>query len=348
MTNSGLIDRLREASEKWSGCRLTATVDSLRGHAEGLVEQSRRCDAGLKALGQRAASLGASDGDAIPKGDYGRLVRQYQKEFEEQSRRFVSISGVLTAAKDSLSRAPEIQSLMHEAERAFEMNPQQAEVLDLLRTEIEALSFEDSTIEELKRQTCSVRQARDSRIRRIQSDSARRVEAELSHQTGAIEDAIRAAEEGKRELQGAVARVRDEIATAEGARGRLEEADRIGTELSGQLIRDLETALGEARERFDMFSARDLGRRLAQARSELSRIRAEIETKRMRFEALRVDYAIMDGPEAGRPEGEARALEERLREAEGDLAAAPCASEWESARAELRVRRVVDRSTRSR
>jgi predicted nucleic acid-binding Zn-ribbon protein len=344
MDVSEVIDSLVVSCQRWSSSPLSALVDSLRVITDDLVERSHRFDMKQKLLAQKLQSLPTEAGGPLSKDEHEKVVRMFQTEIELQMKRFADTSAVISRVRASIPTLPDVVPLLERVLRIIDADPDQAAVLDQPRRELDALRFDDSTIEALKNEIRDVTLERDERIQKIRSDSVSLMEVEKSRKIRELSDQIGAIDSQKAQVQRASDQLRSEISETEDAVRQLDDADQESRKRFFRDSSEVEHSLVVARGRLDALKSSDISSRLAQLRLSFVRLQDELREKEWRKAALEAELASVGDSSNEALERQLQNVDERLRDAENDLSAAPSLREWQNAQSELKIRRRIDRS----
>ena len=247
----------------------------------------------------------------------------------------VEFSDVFAELRGALQKVPDVGKLMGDVECALKTDEKKLELLEAMRAEIDALKYGDETIARIKKQIDDVKRFRDARIKEVQMKVNKQMEERRNEAVKEVEEFVAQAEAKKKDLEQVVEDMRREIEEAHGA---LEEMERKEDEEMDKFMEEngrIEEALARVREKLGALEAVNLAEKLAEAERSLSNLESECERRKGMLESLKLDEALADAGQSGDMDTEERRLVERIRELEGDLAAAPNLEEWKSIQAEI-------------
>lgn len=338
-----MISALTDALNQIEDYNLEDIVDSLKGIAENLVEQSKRFETSQKLLNQKVLMLDSLNSTNITIDEYGKTIRLYQKEIESQSKRFFEICSVISMSRKHLSKIPNVVPLINDIEKLLEFNPAQNETINSLKRAIDDLKIDDSAIESLEKQINQLKLERDQRIRAIKDASQVKMEEEKATKMRSIADSIKDTEEKKRQIEAILMKVQSEISSIEDEKRQLEEHEQLDHTQFIQESCVLETELIEVRRRVDELKATDLTGRLSSLKFEQEQLETTVSEMKTKLESLneKLETIEKSNDNVGL-EREVAQLEERLQELEEVTASLPSLEEWQSAQRELKVHIEVD------
>ena len=238
--------------------------------------------------------------------------------------------------RSALERVPDVGKLMEDVEGALNADAKKLELLEAMRNEIDALKYGDETVDKLKKQIDDVKRFRDARIKEVQRRMEGQMEERRNEAVREIEEFVAQSEGKKREMEAILENMRREI---EEARDALEGIERKEQEDMGRFVEEngrIEEALARVREKLGALEAVNLAEQLAKLERSVSNLESECERRKAMLEAL------ADAEQSGDVDAEERHLVERIRELEGDLAAAPSLEQWRSIQAEISTQKYLE------
>jgi predicted nucleic acid-binding Zn-ribbon protein len=313
--------------------------------AEGIVEQRRRLDASRKLLSQKLAALSSGDRESIPKEEFGKLIKRYQKEIQNQMDRFGDTCSLLTESREFLSRVPDFAELFGKCVTCLDTDPDQREFIENLKRELGDLSIYDSSVESLEKQINGVRLERDQRIQKIRIAAAARLEAQKGERLKAISESIRRIEESKQKISSLLLNAQSEISECEDSIRKFEDAEQTALISFIQESAQLETSLIQARSKLDSLRSRDIESQVSKQRSTLAGLQCDIQKSQSIKESLESELHRLKSVSNRQIETEIESKEGHLRDLQVDLETSPSLEDWSNVQTELKVRRVVDQSS---
>lgn len=302
MERAGAVVLLEGGIEKWHNCNLGGVVERLKG------------------------VVGRSVGLKVDE------LRGWMAEFGDA---FVEM-------RSALESVPDVGKLMEDVEGALNTDAKRLELLEAMRNEIDALKYGDETVDKLKKQIDDVKRFRDARIKEVQRRMEGQMEERRNEAVREIEEFVAQSEGKKREMEAILENMRREI---EEARDALEGIERKEQEDMGRFVEEngrIEEALARVREKLGALEAVNLAEQLAKLERSVSNLESECERRKAMLEALKLDEALADAEQSGDVDAEERHLVERIRELEGDLAAAPSLEQWRSIQAEISAQKYLE------